>query len=305
MNEKEYILVDPIELLPKQSVARFDLGSDHIEDDFREHLSYLYPDSEFKLFRTRCFNFSKPIGLPDGVLTLTSRSGWLCMAQVSTSLSPALLLANAPFVQFSARNPQLKFSFIKGETGVAFKVIDDGEQIAFCSKNLYKDNKGSEQKEESSNTYGSPVTCTSWVRQYPEYPKGVVMSSYIFGLHLQTVATVVDWAISNNTQGVYKFGFEGVCGKSTTAAAIAYKWERQGLTFGYMTCDDSATAMIAHSLNKRYGSHLRTVLCKNVHNKGDVLFVEHFNPSDELLKKLKAKWNIIIILNDDNYTVQE
>ena len=282
MNEKEYILVDPIELLPKQSVARFDLGSDHIEDDFRDHLSYLYPDSEFKLFRTRCFNFSKPIGLPDGVLTLTSRSGWLCMAQVSTSLAPALLLANAPFVKFNARNPQLKFSFIKGETGVTFKVMDEGERIVLCSENLYDD---------------------VLRKEFESILPPNVNTSGIYGLHLETVSTIVDWAISNNTHGVYKVGFEGACGKSVTAATIAYQWEKQGVTFGYMTCDDSATPTLTRLFNDRYGCHMKIVLCKNVHNRGDVLFVEHFNPSDELLKRLKAKWNIIVILNNDNYTV--
>lgn len=284
MTEKEYILVDPIELLPKQSVARFDLGSDHIEDDFREHLSYLYPDSEFKLFRTRCFCFSKPIGLPDGVFTLTSHSGWLCMAQASSSLAPALLLTNAPFVKFNARNPQLKFSFIKGETGVTFKVIDEGERIVLCSENLYDD---------------------VLRKEFESILPPNVNTSGIYGLHLETVSTIVDWAISNNTHGVYKVGFEGVCGKSVTAATIAYQWEKQGVTFGYTCCDNWATASIINNLNKTYGCHLKTVLTNNIHNKGDVLFVEHFNPSDELLKKLKAKWNIIIILNDDNYTVQE
>lgn len=284
MNEKEYILVDPIELLPKQSVARFDLGSDHIEDDFKDHLSYLYPDSEFKLFRTRCFYFSKPIVLPDRLLTLTSRSGWLCMAKVSVSLAPALLLANVPYVKFNARNPQLKFTFNKGETGVVFKVIDEGEQIILCSE----------------------ILCDYVLREESEsiLPPNVNTSG-IYGLHLETVSTIVDWAISNNTHGVYKVGFEGVCGKSTTAATIAYQWEKQGVTFGYMCCDNWATPSIINKLNKTYGCHLKTVLTNNIRNKGDVLFVEHFNPSDELLKKLKAKWNIIIILNDDNYTIKE
>ena len=284
MNEKEYILVDPIELLPKQTVARFDLGSDHIEDDFKDHLSYLYPDSEFKLFRTRCFYFSKPIVLPDRLLTLTSRSGWLCMAKVSVSLAPALLLANVPYVKFNARNPQLKFTFNKGETGVVFKVIDEGEQIILCSE----------------------ILCDYVLREEfePILPPNVNTSG-IYGLHLETVSTIVNWAISNNTHGVYKVGFEGVCGKSTTAAAIAYQWEKQGVTFGYMCCDNWATPSIINKLNKTYGCHLKTVLTNNIRNKGDVLFVEHFNPSDELLKKLKAKWNIIIILNDDNYTVKE
>ena len=191
MNEKEYILVDPIELLSKQSVARFDLDSDHIEDDFKDHLSYLYPDSEFKLFRTRCFYFSKPIVLPDRLLTLTSRSGWLCMAKVSVSLAPALLLANVPYVKFNARNPQLKFTFNKGETGVIFKVTDEGEQIILCSE----------------------ILCDYVLREEDEpiLPPNVNTSG-IYGLHLETVSTIVDWAISNNTHGVYKVGFERVCG---------------------------------------------------------------------------------------------
>lgn len=301
MSEKECILVDPIELLPNLCLADIDFKGKTVEQELYEDLESLYPDSEFRLFRTRCSHFSKPVELDGYVITLTSHSGWLCMARVSTSLIPALMLHNVPCVQFDASNPQLKFSFNKGETGVTFKVIDGGEQIALCSKNLYEDNEGIEQEEDSSNN--NDYVCNSQIKQNPEYPKGVVMSSNVFGLHLQTVATVVDWVISNNAQGVYKFGFEGVCGKSTTAAAIAYKWERQGLKFGYMTCDDSATPTLTRLFNDRYGSHLKTVLCKNVRSKGDILFVEHFNPSDELLKKLKAKWNVIIILNDDNYTV--
>ena len=284
MNEKEYILVDPIELLPKQSVARFDLDSDHIEDDFRDHLSYLYQDCEFRLFRTRCFYFCKPIGLPDRVLTLTSRSGWLCMAHASFSLAPALRLADVPFVKFNARNPQLKFAFNKGETGVAFKVIDEGKQIVLCCENLCDD---------------------VLHKEFDFILPPNVNTSGIYGLHLETVSTIVDWAISNNTNGVYKVGFEGACGKSVTAAAIAYQWEKHGVTFGYMCCDNWATPSIINKLNKTYGCHLKTVLTNNIRNKGDVLFVEHFNPSGELLKKLKAKWNIIVILNDDNYTVQE